>query len=221
MTTIEELNAAAHYGSSDRALCGAESWVAVTTDDPTKFRAVPTAWSWSRRTWATALCTRAGASIAASRSPPLVASPGAGLCAAPVRTVGGPNGDCDGMSALHRGFLPPRRGGRQRAGVCELRASLAGDSEPLLRLRRAVRRTILRRLWRPGRTVRLGHRGHVRSPAATARGQGGGMRMAAGRCEPHLWAVPRIGDDFLTCEVCGQRLELLHGIPGPGHSWWL
>ena len=38
MTTTEDLEVMVHYSPVDRPLCGAESWIAVSTDDPALVR---------------------------------------------------------------------------------------------------------------------------------------------------------------------------------------
>ena len=38
VTTTEDLGAEGHYAPGDRPLCGAESWIAVSTDDPALVR---------------------------------------------------------------------------------------------------------------------------------------------------------------------------------------
>lgn len=36
--------------------------------------------------------------------------------------------------------------------------------------------------------------------------------MRRRKCKVHDWTMPEIGDDFLTCKVCGRELDLLRDI---------
>ena len=83
-----------HYGPGDRPLCGNESPYAVYTEEPTRWPAAKTAWSWSPRICRTRTPgTEATASTADRRSPPLAPSSGAGWSGAHARTVEGQDGE--------------------------------------------------------------------------------------------------------------------------------
>ena len=34
------------------------------------------------------------------------------------------------------------------------------------------------------------------------------------KCSPHDWAVPKIGDDGLTCQTCGRHLDFIEAMTG-------
>ena len=38
------------------------------------------------------------------------------------------------------------------------------------------------------------------------------LANAATTCQPHIWEIPEVGDDWLTCKECDRRLHFFHDI---------